>query len=80
MPGSRLTLAQACRLFGGDPRVVEHALQDLVDTAVLRQIGPFYLRADLGSFRRMSQADSRCTAAGRMGSLSVQPCRRRRGR
>ena len=50
MPGSRLTLAQACRLFGGDPRVVERALQDLVDTAALRQIGPYYQRADLDRF------------------------------
>jgi hypothetical protein len=50
MPGSRMTLAQACRLFGGGPRVVERALQDLVDAAVLRQIGPYYLRADLDRF------------------------------
>ena len=50
MPGSRLTLEQTRRLFGGDLRVVERALQDLVDAAVLRQIGPYYLRADLDRF------------------------------
>jgi hypothetical protein len=50
MPGSRLTLAQARRLFGGDPEIVERALRDLVDAAVLRQIGPYYLRADLDRF------------------------------
>jgi hypothetical protein len=50
MPGSRLTLAQACRLFGGDQQIVERALGDLVDTAVLRRIGPYYLRADLNRF------------------------------
>jgi hypothetical protein len=50
MPGSRLTLAQARRLFGGDPRAVDRAVQDLVDAAVLRQIGPYYLRADLDRF------------------------------
>ena len=50
MPGLRLTLAQACRLFGGRPSEVVAALGDLVDAAVLRQIGPYYMRADFGSF------------------------------
>ena len=47
MPGLRLTRNQACRLFGGESNNVVEALQDLV---VLRQIGPYYVRADIGSF------------------------------
>ena len=50
MPGLRLTRNQACRLFGGESNKVVEALQDLVDAAVLRQIGPYYIRADIGSF------------------------------
>jgi len=50
MPGLRLTRNQACRLFGGESNKVVEALQDLVDAAVLRQIGPYYVRADIGSF------------------------------
>jgi hypothetical protein len=50
MPGLRLTRNQACRLFGGQSKEVIDALQDLVDAGVLRQIGPYYLRADIGSF------------------------------
>ena len=50
MPGLRLTRNQACRLFGGESSKVVEALQDLVDAAVLRQIGPYYVRADIGSF------------------------------
>jgi hypothetical protein len=50
MPGLRLTRSQACRLFGGQPNEVVDALQDLVDAAVLRHIGPYYIRADIGSF------------------------------
>ena len=50
MPGLRLTRNQACRLFGGESNNVVEALQDLVDAAVLRQIGPYYVRADIGSF------------------------------
>jgi hypothetical protein len=50
MPGLRLTRDQACRLFGGPPSEVIAALQDLVDAAVLRKIGPYYLRADFGGF------------------------------
>jgi hypothetical protein len=50
MPGLRLTLAQACRLFGGRPSEVVAALGDLVDASVLRQIGPYYIRADFASF------------------------------
>jgi hypothetical protein len=50
MPGLRLTLGQACRLFDGKPAEVAAALQDLIDASVLRQIGPYYLRADFGEF------------------------------
>ena len=50
MPGLRLTRGQACRLFGGEPVEVLDALQDLVDAAVLRLVGPYYIRADFGSF------------------------------
>ena len=50
MPGLRLTRDQACRLFGGEASQVISALQDLIDAAVLRQVGPYYIRADFGSF------------------------------
>jgi len=50
MPGLRLTLGQACRLWHLEPATVVAALHDLVDAAVLRQIGPYYVRADLSRF------------------------------
>ena len=50
MPGLRLTRDQACRLFGGESSEVLDALQDLVDAAVLRRVGPYYIRDDFGSF------------------------------
>lgn len=50
MPGLRLTRNQACRLFGGQSNEVVDALQDLVEAALLRQVGPYYIRADFGSF------------------------------
>jgi hypothetical protein len=50
MPGLRLTFGQACRLVGGEQTEVAAALQDLVDAAVLRQIGPYYVRADFAQF------------------------------
>ena len=50
MPGLRLTREQACRLFGGEPNEVLKALQDLIDVAALRQVGPYYIRADFGRF------------------------------
>jgi hypothetical protein len=49
MPGLRLTIDQACRLFGGKADVLD-AMQDLVDAAVLRHVGPYYIRADFGRF------------------------------
>ena len=48
MPGLQLTLAQAAHLFDTDPHTVEAALTRLVDSSVLRRIGAFYVRADLG--------------------------------
>jgi len=50
MPGLRLTLGQACRLWDIDPATGAGVLQDLVDAAVLRQVGGYYVRADLGRF------------------------------
>jgi hypothetical protein len=50
MPGLRLTCDQACRLFGGASNEVVDALQDLVDAALLRRVGPYYIRADFDSF------------------------------
>jgi DNA-binding GntR family transcriptional regulator len=50
MPGLRLTQDQACRLLGGARTQVVEALQALVDAGVLRQIGPYYVRADFGRY------------------------------
>jgi hypothetical protein len=50
MPGLRLTLGQACRLWDHEPATVVSALNDLVDAAVLRRIGPYFVRADLSRF------------------------------
>lgn len=50
LPGMRLTRDQACRLFGGESSQVVAALQDLVDAAVLRHVGPYYIRADFNRF------------------------------
>jgi hypothetical protein len=50
MPGLRLTRDQACRLFGGESSEVLDAFEELIDAGVLRQIGPYYIRADYGSF------------------------------
>jgi len=50
MPGLRLTLEQACRLWGVDQTTGADVLQDLVDGGVLRQVGPYYIRADLNRF------------------------------
>jgi hypothetical protein len=50
MPGLRLTLEQVCRLLGAKPTEVAEALQDLIAASVLRQIGPYYVRADFAQF------------------------------
>jgi hypothetical protein len=50
MPGHRLTLRQACRLFGGRPREVAETLQNFIDAGVLQKIGPYYVRSDWSRF------------------------------
>jgi hypothetical protein len=50
MPGQRLTVGQACRLFGAPSSDVDAALQDLIDLSILRRIGPYYVRADWERF------------------------------
>jgi Fic family protein len=50
MPGMRITLPQACRLWALDPATGERVLRELVDAAVLRQVGKYYMRADLDRF------------------------------
>jgi len=50
MPGLQLTLEQACRLWAVDRARGAEVLQKLVDAAVLRQVGPYYLRSDLSRF------------------------------
>ena len=48
MPGLRLTLAQACRLWNVDQKTSLDVLNRLVDEQVLRQSGPHYVRAGAG--------------------------------
>jgi hypothetical protein len=48
MPGMRLTLPQACRLFGLDEPAGRRALETLVNAAFLRCAGGSYARADSG--------------------------------
>jgi hypothetical protein len=48
MPGQRLTLVQAARLWGVDVTVGAALLNRLVASGFLRQVGPYYFRADLG--------------------------------
>ena len=48
MPGHRLTIAQAMRLWGVDERSGAHVLERLVRDGFLRRAGPYYFRADLG--------------------------------
>ena len=48
MPGMRLTLAQACRLFGLDEPAGRHTLDLLVDASFLRCARGVYARADSG--------------------------------
>lgn len=50
MPGLRLTLEQAARLWDVDPVELGAVLQELVEQALLQQIGPYFVRADLGRF------------------------------
>jgi hypothetical protein len=48
MPGHRLTVPQACRLWGADAETSAMVLERLVRRGFLRRIGPYYFRADLG--------------------------------
>jgi len=48
MPGHRLTLPQARRLWGTDSHTSAAVLNRLVKSGFLRHIGPYYIRADLG--------------------------------
>lgn len=49
MPGHRLTVAQAMRLWGVDEESGASVLERLVDDGFLRRAGPYYFRADLGT-------------------------------
>ena len=48
MPGLRLTVAQACRLWNVDPTTGRDVLNRLVDEQFLRVSGPHYVRAAAG--------------------------------
>jgi len=48
MPGLRLTLAQACRLWNVDSTTSLSVLNQLVDEQFLRLSGPHYVRAAAG--------------------------------
>jgi len=48
MPGLRLTLAQACRLWNVDAATSLDVLNRLVDEQFLRLSGPHYVRAAAG--------------------------------
>jgi hypothetical protein len=48
MPGLRLTVAQACRLWNVDPVTSRDVLNQLVENQFLRVSGPHYVRAAAG--------------------------------
>lgn len=48
MPGLRLTLAQACRLWNADAATSQVVLNQLVDEQFLRVSGVHYVRAAAG--------------------------------
>ena len=48
MPGLRLTIAQACRLWNVDAATSLDVLTQLVDEQFLRVSGPHYVRAAAG--------------------------------
>ena len=48
MPGLRLTIAQACRLWNVDQDTGTIVLNQLVDEQFLRVSGPHYMRAATG--------------------------------
>lgn len=48
MPGQRLTVPQASKLWDVDANVAGAVLERLVQRRFLRRVGPYYFRADLG--------------------------------
>jgi hypothetical protein len=48
MPGQRLTVAQASKLWNVDETVASVVLDRLVARRFLRHVGPYYFRSDLG--------------------------------
>jgi hypothetical protein len=48
MPGQRLTVLQASRLWNVDETVANVVLDRLVEQRFLRHVGPYYFRSDLG--------------------------------
>ena len=48
MPGQRLTVAQASKLWDVDETVANAVLDRLVEQWFLRHVGPYYFRSDLG--------------------------------
>jgi hypothetical protein len=48
MPGQRLTVPQAAKLWQVDETVAGVVLHRLVQQHFLRRVGPYYFRSDLG--------------------------------
>jgi Fic family protein len=48
MPGQRLTVPQAAKLWDVDEEVAGAILERLVRRRFLRRVGPYYFRSDLG--------------------------------
>jgi Fic family protein len=48
MPGQRLTVAQASKLWDVKEEVAAAVLENLVEQRFLRRVGPYYFRSDLG--------------------------------
>jgi Fic family protein len=48
MPGQRLTIAQASKLWNVDETIANAVLDRLVHRRFLRHVGPYYFRSDLG--------------------------------
>jgi Fic family protein len=48
MPGERLTVAQAAKLWNVDETEAHAVLDRLVERRFLRHVGPYYFRSDLG--------------------------------
>ena len=48
MPGQRLTVLQASKLWDVDEKVAGAVLERLVQQRFLRHVGPYYFRSDLG--------------------------------